>query len=87
VSDRIAWIGVDPEPGDERSLGDVYTRLGLPATGAGLDHVLRIHAKMPATLDQHLGFYRGIMREPGPLSRIECEVIGVVVSQRNSCHY
>ena len=87
MSERFAWIGADAEPGDERTLAATYTRLGLPATGAGLDHVLRVHAKMPATLDQHLAFYRGIMRDPGPLSRIECEVIGVAVSQQSGCHY
>jgi len=87
VSDDFAWIGVDAEAGDEEALADIYERLGVPRDGAGLDHVLRIHAKMPATLDHHLTFYRGIMREPGPLSRIEREVIGVAVSKQNGCHY
>ena len=87
MTDVFAWIGVDAEPGDEERLAAIYEGLGLPPDGKGLDHVLRIHAKMPATLRQHLDFYRGILRTKGPLTRAECEIVGVAVSHRNGCHY
>ena len=88
MSDRFAWIDARPtDDRDKAELAAIHGRLGLPADGAGLDHVLRIHGPMPATLEEHLAFYQGIMRRPGPLSRVEREVIGIAVSVRNACHY
>ena len=84
----FSWISVTPaDPAQRTELGEVYKRLGVPEDGGKLDHVLRVHALMPATLEDHLAFYQGILRRPGPLSRIECEVIGVRVSSRNGCLY
>jgi len=90
VSDAepIAWISVMPDDADAvAQIGDAFERLGVPRDGTGLDHILRVHAQMPRTLDEHLAFYRGIMREPGPLTRIEREILGVAVSVRNGCLY
>lgn len=85
---HIAWISVTPsEPKDTAELAAIYAALGVAPDGAGLDHVLRVHALMPRTLREHLAFYQGILRRPGPLSRLECEVIGVAVSTRNGCLY
>jgi len=85
---RFAWIDHRPTTeSDEARLRATYDRLGLPPDGEGFDHVLRVHGPMPPTLDEHLTFYQGIMRRKGPLSRVECEVIGVVVSDLNGCHY
>ena len=86
-TDRFAWIDASPPPAQQEVLRQAFARLGLPPTGDGLDHVLRIHGPMPRTLEQHLAFYRGILREPGPLPRAVREIIGVVVSKRNGCHY
>ena len=85
--DAFAWIGHQPTGAAAEQLTQVYRKLGLPDSGDGLDHVLRIHALIPHTLEQHLAFYRGILRDPGPPSRIEREIIGVVVSLRNGCLY
>ena len=83
----FAWIDDVPEDAaDAARLARMHADLGAPG-GHGLDHVLKIHGRMPRTLTDHLAFYRGIMREKGPLSRVEREVIGVVVSARNGCHY
>ena len=88
MTERFSWIDASPTtPKDDSLLGEIYGRLGVPADGAGFDNVLKIHGPMPSTLEEHLGFYQGILRRPGPLSRIECEVIGVVVSGRNGCLY
>lgn len=83
---RFAWIDWRPGKADEARLAQLFTALGTPG-GDGLDHVLKIHGKMPETLASHLALYRTIMREPGPLRRIEREIVGVVVSLRNRCHY
>ncbi len=51
------------------------------------DNILRIHGVHPRTMRQHYDLYHELMRGPGPLSRIQREMIAVVVSAVNLCHY
>lgn len=51
------------------------------------DHILRIHGVHPATMRLHYALYEELMRGPGPLSRVQREMIAVVVSAANGCHY
>jgi alkylhydroperoxidase family enzyme len=51
------------------------------------DNIVRIHGVHPRTMRQHYEFYRELMRGPGPLSRIQREMIAVVVSAANHCRY
>lgn len=52
-----------------------------------LPYVLASQASDPALLRTHLGFYRQLMFAPGPLTRVERELVAVVVSAENRCHY
>jgi alkylhydroperoxidase family enzyme len=36
---------------------------------------------------QHYDLYRELMRGPGTLDKVQREMIAVVVSSENSCHY
>jgi alkylhydroperoxidase family enzyme len=51
------------------------------------DHIIRIHGVHPATLRLHYDLYVELMRGPSPLSRVQREMIAVVVSAANGCHY
>ena len=51
------------------------------------DNIIQIHAIHPAVMRQHFDLYVEIMRRPGPLSRVQREMVGVVVSAINGCHY
>ena len=51
------------------------------------DHIIRIHGVHPETIRLHYDLYRELMRGPGPLTRIQREMIAVVVSATNGCHY
>ena len=84
---RFAWIDTTPPQDAEQDLAQAFRVIGANPSGDGVDHVLRIHAPMPHTLEGHFGFYQGIMRDPGPLSRAEREIIGIVVSKANGCDY
>ena len=60
------------------------------ADGKGVedtDNILRIHGVHPRTMGQHYALYRELMYGRGPLSRIQREMVAVVVSAINSCHY
>ena len=51
------------------------------------DNILRIHGIHPRTMRQHYDLYLELMRGPSPLSRIQREMIAVVASAANRCHY
>ena len=51
------------------------------------DNILRIHGIHSRTMRQHYDLYRELMYGKSPLSRIQREMIAVVVSAANECHY
>jgi len=51
------------------------------------DNILRIHGVHSATMRHHYELYAELMRGPGPLTRPQREMIAVVVSAVNGCHY
>jgi alkylhydroperoxidase family enzyme len=51
------------------------------------DNIIRIHGVHSRVMRQHYDLYMELMRGPGPLSRIQREMIAVVVSGVNGCHY
>ena len=51
------------------------------------DNILRIHGVHSRTMRQHYDLYRELMYGKGPLSRIQREMIAVVVSAQNKCRY
>lgn len=51
------------------------------------DNIVRIHGVHSRTMRQHYDLYLELMRGPGPLSRVQREMIAVVVSSANRCRY
>ncbi|MEK6686874.1 MAG: carboxymuconolactone decarboxylase family protein [Gemmatimonadota bacterium] len=51
------------------------------------DNIVRIHGVNPRVIRQHYDLYVELMRRPGPLSREQREMVAVVVSAINGCHY
>jgi alkylhydroperoxidase family enzyme len=51
------------------------------------DNIIRIHGINSPTIRQHHDLYRQLMYGRGPLTRIQREMIAVVVSAANECHY
>ena len=77
----IEWIDEDDATGPLRQN---FKRV---ATEHGVDNILKIHSLNPKALDDHFRLYVHLMRGPSGLSRVEREMIAVVVSQANDCHY
>lgn len=80
----MAWIKTIAEKDAEGLLRDLYDAI---AHGGKVDNILKIHSLHPESLEAHLGVYKNLMFGPGPLSRAEREMVAVVVSQANTCHY
>jgi uncharacterized peroxidase-related enzyme len=72
----------DEAPPDLR---EMYAHLA-PA-GTPVDNILRIHSLNPKSLQVHYELYKHLMYGPSDLSRAEREMIAVVVSRVNDCHY
>lgn len=51
------------------------------------DHIIRIHGVHGRVMKQHYDLYIELMHKPGPLSRVQRELIAVTVSAANRCHY
>jgi len=51
------------------------------------DNIIRIHGIHPAVLRSHFELYKATMFGKSPLSRAQREMIALVVSAVNGCHY
>jgi alkylhydroperoxidase family enzyme len=51
------------------------------------DNIIRVHGIHSRVMRQHYDLYGELMRGPGPLTRTQREMIGIVVSSINGCHY
>jgi alkylhydroperoxidase family enzyme len=50
-------------------------------------HIVRAMSLAPQTLQASMGLYRQAMFGPSELSRAQRELLAVVVSRANDCHY
>lgn len=69
----IDYLDLDQIPADDR----------VPDT----DNILRIHGVHSRTMALHYDLYKELMYSQGPLTRIQREMIAVVVSAKNDCFY
>ena len=81
-----AWIETVPEKEASGELERAYRRSADAATG-NVDHIMKIHSLNPTSLVDHLHLYKTLMFGESPLSRVQREMIGVVVSAINCCDY
>ena len=81
----MAWIKeILPEDADGE-LADIYEKVAEP--DGSVDHILRIHGLHPRLLRDHYELYVTAMKRRSPLTRTRREMIAVVVSALNECHY
>jgi alkylhydroperoxidase family enzyme len=84
--DKEAWIEMIEEEDASGVLKEQYDRLRDPTTGQ-VDNILKIHSLHPETLDAHYLLYKTVMYGKSKIRRPEREMIAVVVSSLNECHY
>ena len=81
----MAWIDTINERDADGSLKDQYAKLKDSRNGG--DNILKIHSLNPESLDTHVRLYKTIMYGKSPISRVDREMIAVLVSSINQCHY
>ena len=82
----VAWIDTVPSDEADPELSDLYDRVRDPASGQ-LDHIMQVHSLHPAGLSAHFDLYAAVMRGTPGLRRVDREMIALVVSGLNECHY
>jgi Carboxymuconolactone decarboxylase family len=82
----MAWIRTIDESDADDDLGRRYRAMVDPQHGR-VDNILKVHSLHPAGLDAHFGLYRAVMRGTPTLTTAEREMIALVVSRANGCHY
>lgn len=81
----MAWILMIDEEDATGRLRDLYVKVREP--GGGVDNILKIHSLNVKSLQTHYDLYAHLMRGHSDLSRVQREMIAVVVSALNRCHY
>ncbi len=66
-------------------LADCYAQ--MKDANGNVANILTVHSLNPAALRGHYGLYKTLMFGRSELSRAQREMIAVVVSAANECHY
>ena len=82
----MAYIRTISESDATDELADLYAGLVDPSHG-GVDNVLKIHSLNVDGMKAHLAVYNAAMKGTATLRKVERELIAVVVSKINACHY
>lgn len=81
----MAWIRVIPPAEASGELAGYYDR--MRESDGTVDNILTIHSLNPPSLRAHFDLYKVCMYGPSELSRAQREMVAVVVSADNECHY
>jgi alkylhydroperoxidase family enzyme len=81
----MTWIRTVPEDEAEGPLAESYRR--ARARAGRVYGIVRAMSLAPQVLDASIELYRQVMFARTGLSRRQREMLGVVVSRANDCHY
>lgn len=81
-----SWIRTLAEAEATGELLRLYGAARDPDNGR-VDNIMRIHSLHPEGLKAHLALYLSVMRGTPTLPKLEREMIALVVSRLNDCHY
>jgi len=83
----MAWIETVPDDEwTEGTLGELHNDV-VDRTNGRVDNIMSIHSLNPKGLAAHAGLYGSAMSGTKTLRKVERELVALVVSQANGCHY
>lgn len=82
----MAWIDAPHEETWDEDFSDLLPKV-IDPTYQRVDWILRIHALDAGSLNAHYELYRQAMKGTKTLRKVEREMIAMVVSDINDCHY
>ena len=82
----MARIEIIPDDSWDGELGEIHSRVVDPKYGR-VDNVIAVHSLNPRGMAAHLALYESAMAGTATLRKVERELIALVVSLANDCHY
>ncbi|HEX6221429.1 MAG TPA: hypothetical protein VF115_10060 [Acidimicrobiia bacterium] len=82
----MPWIEAPHEEEWDADMADLKDEVMDPTHGR-VDWIMRIHALDAGSMAAHHEIYRQAMKGTSTLRKVEREMIAMVVSQVNDCHY
>jgi len=82
----MAWIEVIDEQEADGELAVLYGQV-IDSKVGRVDHIMSIHSLHPKGLETHWELYREVMTGTATLRKVDREMIALVVSAANDCHY
>jgi uncharacterized peroxidase-related enzyme len=82
----VAWIKVVDDKGADGQLAETYAGMVDPAYGR-VDNIMQIHSLHPEGMQAHWELYREVMTGTPTLPKVDREMVALVVSRLNDCHY
>ena len=82
----MAWIETIREDEWDGDLAALYGRVADAASGR-VDNIMQIHSLDPRAMEGHQTVYEAAMGSTRTLRKVERELIALVVSDINGCHY
>jgi alkylhydroperoxidase family enzyme len=82
----MAWIDTPREDEWEGDLADLYAQVADRGHDR-VDNILQIHALKPKAMAAHSALYISAMSGTGTLRKVDRELIALIVSDINGCHY
>jgi alkylhydroperoxidase family enzyme len=86
TSNSVAWIETTREDEWDGELAEVHGKV-VDRDHGRVDNIMQIHSLDPAAMEGHLGVYNAAMSGTKTLRKVERELIALVVSDINDCHY
>ena len=82
----MARIEIIPDDSWDGEPGEIHPQVVDPKYGR-VDNVLAVHSLNPRGMAAHLALYESAMAGTATLRKVERELIALVVSLANDCHY
>ncbi len=81
----MAWIKTVDESDADGLLARIYE--GARKRAGQVYQIIKVQSNHPPALKGMIDLYGSVMRLDSPLSRAQREMMAVVVSRANGCHY
>ncbi len=82
----MARIEVIPDDSWDGALGELYPQV-VDRSHGRVDNILAVHSLNPRSMAAHQALYESAMAGTATLRKVERELIALVVSLENDCHY
>jgi len=82
----MPWIDAPQEDDWDGSFDELRAKVTDP-TFQRVDWIMRIHALDAGSMKAHYVLYRQAMKGTATLRKVEREMVALVVSKTNDCHY